>query len=183
MKRWIWAVVAGFSLAGCTSDGQKPDGDGGRGEVRALPGDAGEWKRAGQVTRYSGDDIEPYAQQYMSETRARKLRANAVDSLMLTQYRHVDWAKDPKNPDNRRLHVEMYIHQLDAGAAKTFQEWHSGNSISDVGDKAFADSDAIVFLRGKTVVRIRPSWRWETGAGGKPSIEVGKAIDAWLQGK
>jgi hypothetical protein len=186
--RWAaLGVVSGlgaFVAAGC---GNGPDEDNGTPypkaggvTLKAYP-DAGDWGPIGMPGLHAPNDLDAY----MGESRAAELRLNSIDCLMTKHYCPDGWdeehRKDPNKPaDIRRIRVELYLHKLPQGAWKTFQSWHSGHSINDMGEKAFADADSIVFLRGQAVVRLVPvHFKPKTAA--EPSVQVGKAIDAWLQ--
>ncbi len=182
------AVALAFAAAGCSTG---PDnGDGGEspknGEVvlKKYPV-AGDWDPVGTPVRYPAGAAE--LDIYAGENISAQLRANLLDSLLVKQYAKHDWDKavDEKGnsrPDVRRVRVELYIHQEPIGAGKTFQQWHRGKSINDMGERAFAEQDAIVFLRGTIVVRLVPL-RWASGTAADTTLKIGKAIDAWLQGK
>lgn len=184
------AAVVSLALAGCSSG---PDDGGGNGGGQPAGGvvlkkypSAGEWGPAESAgAKYSAGAAE--LDIYAGEKISAQLRANLLDSLLVKNYCREGWdkAKDEKGnpkPDLRRIRVELYIHQAPYGAAKTFGEWRKGQSINDVGEKAFAESDAIVFLRGTVVVRLVPT-KWQPKTAGEPTLAVAKAIDAWLQGR
>jgi len=183
------AWVAAFAAAGCTGDPEPADDGGsartGGGVVLKAYPVAGDWTPMGSPLKYSAnaDDLDPY----VGESRGAQLRANTLDSLLVKQYAHEDWDKPTGGPgdrkDIRRIRVELFLHQMSVGAGRTFQNWHSGKSINDLGEKAFAESDAITFLRGSVLVRLVPTGPWIPGDAAKPTVQVGKAIDAWLQGK
>lgn len=181
-------VALAFAAAGCSTG---PDDDGG-GEGANAGGitlkkypTAGDWEPVGTPVRYPAGAAE--LDIYAGENISAQLRANLLDSLLVKQYAHHGWDqekdKDGKSkPDLRRIRVELYIHQAPVNAGKTFQQWHVGTSITDLGEKAVAESDAIIFLRGSIVCRLVPL-RWPPKTAGEATIRVGKAIDAWLQGK
>ncbi len=192
MKRWpvvtVLVVVLAFAAAGCSSG--PDDGNGGEapksGEVvlKKYPV-AGDWDPVGTPVRYPAGAAE--LDIYAGESISAQLRANMLDSLLVKQYAQHDWEKavDDKGksrPDVRRIRVELYIHQDPVGAGKTFQQWHKGKSINDFGERAFAEQDAIVFVRGTILVRLVPL-RWASNTAVEATMKVGKAIDAWLQGK
>ncbi|MEK7469539.1 MAG: hypothetical protein AAB074_19375 [Planctomycetota bacterium] len=194
MKRWmtISGLIASlaFAAAGCSSG---PDDDGGSGGETPQSGGislkkypvAGDWDPVGTPVRYPAGAAE--LDIYAGENISAQLRANLLDSLLVKQYAHHDWEKavdkDGKSkPDLRRIRVELYIHPASINAGKTFQQWHRGTSITDLGEKAVAEEDAIIFLRGSIVCRLVPL-KWPPKTAGDSTIKVGKAIDAWLQGK
>jgi hypothetical protein len=194
MKRWSavtgLVVALAFAAAGCSSG---PDDGGGNGGVAPKNGEvvlqnypvAGDWDPVGMPVRYPAGAAE--LDIYAGESISAQLRANMLDSLLVKQYAQHEWEKavDDKGkprPDVRRIRVELYIHQDPIGAGKTFQQWHKGKSINDFGERAFAEQDAIVFLRGTILVRLVPL-RWASGTAVEATMKIGKAIDAWLQGK
>ncbi|MCC6739234.1 MAG: hypothetical protein IT452_09320 [Planctomycetia bacterium] len=190
MMRGLLAAAMAAMVAGCTTGPEDGGGNGGGQPAGAIVlkkyPSAGDWVPAespGAKYPAGAAELDIYA----GEKISGQLRANLLDSLLVKNYCHQAWdkAKDEKGnpkPDLRRVRVEIYIHQAPYGAAKTFSEWRSGQSISDVGEKAFAESDAIVFLRGSVVARFVPT-KWPPRTAGGPTLEIAKAIDAWLQGK
>ena len=194
MNRWI--AVAGlvaalaFVAAGCSTG---PDDGGGNGGEAPKTGGitlkkyptADDWDPVGTPVRYPAGAAE--LDIYAGENISAQLRANLLDSLLVKQYAHHGWEKvvdkDGKSkPDIRRIRVELYIHQAPVNAGKTFQQWHRGSSITDLGEKAVAEEDAIIFLRGSIVCRLVPL-KFQPKTAGEATIKIGKAIDAWLQGK
>ena len=191
MKRWIavtgLVAALAFAAAGC-SNGPEEDGGGAPkagGVVLKKYPKAGDWDVAGTPMMYKSGDTG--LDMYAEDKIIAQVRANLLDTLLSNQYGHCDRdkavdAKGRPKPDVRRVRVELWIFQAPYGAAKTFQEWRRGQSINDVGEAAFAESDAVIFLRGAVVVRLVPL-RWPPKTAGDATIQIGKAIDAWLQGK
>lgn len=184
------AAVLTLAAAGCSSGPEDGGGNGGGqpagGVVLKKYPSAGEWVPAESAgTKYPAGAAE--LDIYAGEKISAQLRANLLDSLLVKNYCHDGWdkVKDDKGnpkPDLRRVRVEIYIHQAPYGAAKTFSEWRRGQSIDDVGEKAFAEADAIVFLRGTVVARLVPT-KWPPKTAGGATLEIARAIDSWLQGK
>lgn len=180
MRILILAAAAAVLAAGC--NGTTENGDGGGEKKDAWP-TAGEWRRTNQPPAgYPPGDAS--VEGYAGEARAESLRRNGLQSLLVTQYLKEGFDADPKNVDTRRIRVELWRHQEAMGAAKTFQAWHGGHSINDVGEKAFADESAIVFLRANYVIRLVPTGpTWKKGEAAPVAIAVGRALDAWLSRK
>lgn len=184
-------VAAAFVVAGCTTT-EKGSGEGdgnvpktGGVSLKAYPV-AGDWDPVGMPVRYPASAAE--LDTYVGESRGTELRANTLDTLLVKTYAHHGWEKEVdkdgrSKPDTRRIRVELYIHQMTVGAGKTFQQWHKGATITDVGEKAYAEQDSIGFLRGAVLVRLVPMGPWTSKSAGEPTITVAKAIDAWIQGK
>lgn len=191
MKRLF--LAAALVAAGCSNGAGKPGNGGGNGGVvlREWPSSA-DWEVATPGHRYGDESLD----WNVGEARAAGLRANGFDTLLKNQYRPWNWyfadrehkvkksdLKPPEKIDERRLTVEIYIHQNALGAGRTFQAWNEGQSINDVGERAYLAAGEIVFLRGPALVRLFATGPWKAREAGKPALEVAKAVDAWLQGK
>lgn len=179
MKRCV-AIVAivvalGFAAAGCSSG---PEGGGG--ERKGFPTSAN-WGPVMAPRIYKADDAS--FETYVDTSMKTQLLENGFDHLLVKVYVEKTWSNEEGKPIQKSIMVEMYFHKMEVGAEKTFQEWHSGISLNDMGEKAYADNDAIVFLRGAVVVRVRPRGPWLPKTGRGPAIEVATAIDDWMQGK
>lgn len=188
----VIVLAAAFVVGGCTTS--EPAGNGGGEEnvpktggvsLKAYPV-AGDWEPVGMPVRYPATAAE--LDTYVGESRGVELRANTLDTLLVKTYAHHGWDKEVDKdgklkPDTRRIRVELYIHQMTVGAGKTFQQWHKGSTISDVGEKAYAEQDSIGFLRGAVLIRLVPMGPWAPKSAGEPTIRIAKAIDAWIQGK
>jgi hypothetical protein len=194
MNRMVLAaglvVALAFTAAGCSS-GPEDDGNGNGdapkngGVVLKKYPKAGEWVPVGIPMKYSAGAAE--LDIYAGENISAQLRANLLDSLLVNLY-GLQGGNDIKDkdgkpkPDQRRIRVELWFHQTPISAGKTYQQWHVGTTINDLGEKAVAEADAIIFLRGSIVCRLVPLM-WPPKTAGDATIQVGKAIDAWLQGK
>lgn len=186
--------MAGLAaVAGC-ANGDGPGDGNGKKTSRDWQPTAG-WMPVSSLLQYPKDQIDST----IGERRSDQLRANFLHMYASGQYAPKDWAADAKKPNKRRIRVELFVHENALGAGKTFQQWHSGRSINDLGEKAFMDESAVYFLRDLTLVRLVPrnfvpevregqenadpaAVAAERSHAASSAIEVGKSIDDWLQG-